>query len=715
MPKGRTFTLIQAGKGISQAVIGLNLAVAVANQSNKEVGLADLNIDSPGELELLFNLKVETSLVDILKYLNKMDSPMLKGYMSKHASGVSVMNAVSDLESANKIEPEHYEAFIKLLSESYEYIFINPPSQLNQVTLKILDLADMIFIVITPDLLSLTGARNILHRLRSLHFPFEQIKIINNMYDRDNALSEDRIEEFLKMEVFFKIADDPKVVIPSINEGTPPLLNKPHSSFSRAVKKLADKLVKAGNEYNETGEGLFSYLKGIKAERKEVNVEIEKEADAAGVSGAETKKETINKLKEKLHTKLLEELDMSTMGTDGVKDAQKQKALKKKTKKVIEHLLSKEETQLVDRTARSKLINELIDEVLGLGPLEEFLRDNSISEIMVNGPDEIYIEQHGKITLSKASFTGSKQLMAVIERIVAPLGRRIDESSPLVDARLADGSRVNVVIPPLSLVGPVITIRKFEKERFGIPELKSLDSVTQKMADFMRICVQLRKNIIISGGTGSGKTTLLNITSSFIPHDERIVTIEDSAELQLPQEHVVTLESRPPNIEGKGEISIRQLVINSLRMRPDRIVIGECRGGEALDMLQAMNTGHDGSLTTLHANSPRDSITRLITLVLLAGTELPAKAVTDQISSAIDIIIQTARLADGSRKVTKISEVIGINERGDIELQDIYAFHQEKFEDGKVIGSFKYAGNKPTFYEELDQRGIEYDKNIFEK
>jgi pilus assembly protein CpaF len=362
---------------------------------------------------------------------------------------------------------------------------------------------------------------------------------------------------------------------------------------------------------------------------------------------------------------------------------------------------------------RKKVVDELIHDLTGFGPINPLLLDPDISEVMVNGPNQVYVERSGKIELSYVQFRDDEHVMHIIEKIVSPIGRRVDESSPMVDARLPDGSRVNVIIPPLSLVGPTITIRKFSKEPFTIDNLIEFGTLTRDMAIFLEACVKARLNIFVSGGTGSGKTTTLNVLSSFIPSDERIVTIEDAAELQLGQDHVVSLESRPPNIEGKGAISIRDLVRNSLRMRPERIVIGEVRGGEALDMLQAMNTGHDGSLATGHSNSPRDMISRLETMVLMGGIDLPIKAIREQISGAVDVIIQQSRLRDGSRKITNITEVLGME--GDvIVLQDIFAFRQIGVdENGRIVGKLVPTGVRPKFYDRLETSGIHIPASVF--
>ncbi|MHB1281159.1 MAG: ATPase, T2SS/T4P/T4SS family [Acidithiobacillus sp.] len=363
---------------------------------------------------------------------------------------------------------------------------------------------------------------------------------------------------------------------------------------------------------------------------------------------------------------------------------------------------------------RQRLVKEVLDEAVGLGPLEDFLADATITEIMVNRFDEVFIERQGKLLAAPALFSSELAVRHIIDRIVAPIGRRIDESSPLVDARLADGSRVNAVIPPLSMKGACITIRKFSKKRLQMDDLMAYGSIEARMAHFIQVCVQQRKNIVISGGTGSGKTTLLNVLSNYIPDHERIVTIEDAAELRLYQPNLVSLEARPANMEGKGQIPIRELVRNALRMRPDRIVVGECRGGEALDMLQAMNTGHDGSLTTAHANTARDMLSRLEVMVLMAGMDLPLTAIREQIASAVDIIVQITRFSCGSRKVTSICEVTG-TESGTIQLQELFTYKQRGYDaEGRVRGIFRATGAVPEFYEIMRERGLPVDLSIFQ-
>ena len=372
-----------------------------------------------------------------------------------------------------------------------------------------------------------------------------------------------------------------------------------------------------------------------------------------------------------------------------------------------------ENSHSLTRAERIGLVNDICDELLGLGPLEPLLKDESITEIMVNGPQDVFVERKGKLLLTDVHFHDDAHLMSIIERILAPLGRRVDESSPLVDARLADGSRVNIIIPPLSLVGPAVTIRKFSRQALSVRNLMEFGTLSEDMAIFLEACVKARLNILVSGGTGSGKTTTLNVLSSFIPPTDRIVTIEDAAELRLQQRHVVTLEARPANLEGTGAITIRDLVRNALRMRPDRIIVGEVRSGEALDMLQAMNTGHDGSLTTAHANSPRDVLSRLETMVLMAGMELPVRAVRTQVSSAIDLILQQSRIRDGSRKITHITEVQGM-EGDTIVLQDLFRYVQDYIDEkGKSIGHFEPSGLQPAFLEKFRMNGVDLPLSIF--
>jgi pilus assembly protein CpaF len=437
-------------------------------------------------------------------------------------------------------------------------------------------------------------------------------------------------------------------------------------------------------------------------------VEAKPPAPAAPVSA--DAREAMNEWRRAIYHKLISTMDLRRIDVSRMNEDE----LRSSAAVLVDEIIAVE-SGLPKGIDRQRLSKEVLDEAVGLGPLEDLLADPTVTEIMVNRFDQIYIERSGKLQLSAVNFSDEKGVVSAIERIVAPLGRRIDESSPMVDARLKDGSRVNAVIPPLALKGANITIRKFSKNKLHDTDLIKFGSVTKEIMAFMQQAVHHASNIVISGGTGSGKTTLLNVLSNYIPDDDRIITVEDAAELQLGQPHVVSLESRPPNVEGKGAVPIRDLVKNCLRMRPDRIVVGECRGGEALDMLQAMNTGHDGSMTTAHANTPRDCIARLEVMTLMSGLDLPIRAIREQISSAVHIIIQQSRFPDGSRRVTHVTEITGM-EGEMIQLQDIFLFKQEGYgEDGKIRGKFFATGAIPELYQSLAERGIPVDLSIFQK
>lgn len=430
------------------------------------------------------------------------------------------------------------------------------------------------------------------------------------------------------------------------------------------------------------------------------------------VTADEAREASYQAIKSDIHAKIIDEMPDDLQRAINTSTATDQKEVRR----LVENLCAEEVKNnpfAIPLGDRERLVEELISEIMGLGPIEPFLKDSSVTEIMVNGPDSIYVERSGHLIKTDTRFRNAEHLMHIIDRIVTAVGRRVDESSPMVDARLADGSRVNVIIPPLSLIGPCLTIRKFSRDVITVDKMIEFGSFDQRMAQFLEACVQGRLNIVVSGGTGSGKTTLLNVLSSYIPESERIVTLEDSAELQLHQDNLVTLESRPANIEGEGEISMRDLVRNALRMRPDRIIVGEVRTGEALDMLQAMNTGHDGSMTTAHANSSRDLLSRLETMVLMSGMELPLRAIRSQIASAVDIIVQIARLRDGSRKIINISEVTGME--GDIiTMQDLFRYEQHGIDsDGRLEGDFVTTGLRPQCGEKLEMNGIHLPMELF--
>ena len=467
-----------------------------------------------------------------------------------------------------------------------------------------------------------------------------------------------------------------------------------------SMLRVSDEGDNGAAEDGETGEG-------------EETEAAEEETDAADLSPAEDPlRELRRSVQEQIQRELLKRMDMKKLTLDGVDREGLEDTARAKIRQIIHEVVTN--GRLPEGIDPVRLEEDSFNEAIKLGPLEDLLSDDSVTEIMVNGPRKVYVERNGKLELTDCQFTDDAGVLAVIERIVAPLGRRIDESQPYVDARLQDGSRVNAIIAPLALSGPTVTIRKFAKRGMTTEDFIRFGTWTHNAAEFMKLCVLLRKNIIVAGGTGSGKTTLLNLLSGYIPHNERIVTVEDAAELRLRQPHVVRLEARPPNIEGKGAVTIRDLVKNCLRMRPDRIIVGECRGGEALDMLQAMNTGHDGSLTTIHANSPRDVISRLETMVLMSGMDLPTRAIREQIASAVDVIIHESRMSDGTRKVVAITEVTGL-EGSQVVMQDLFSFKQTGVgTNGRILGEFGPTGAIPTWYDQLPGRGISCDPKMFD-
>ena len=694
---GKIISIAETKGCPGKTLIGLNLALALSNQLKKKIAFLDLSFTGNAAVETLLGFKPEKTAESLISMPPDIDAALLRGFLPEYKSSIAVLEGMSR-QLKNKIAPDALSGAVKILSSAYPYIIISLPEEYDGHLLSLLSVSDLIIISVMPQIVSLRQALEFIDALKSWHFPLNILKIAVNTVDSKYSLDKKKMEDFLGMEVFSEIPFDADAVVSSINSGTPVVISAPTGGFSNSIKYLSKQLLEPG------------LYEGIQKPAGAQNLTKPDRTFKPPVAGAE-KENRIN-LKKKLHKQLIEELNTKKMNLkDFSGTPEKTQEIRELSRKIIQDKLAKAETGLT-RDERGAIVDEMLDEVLGLGCIEILLKDPDITEIMVNGPDDIYVEKKGRLSLTHLSFTSTEQLMNVIDRIVSPLGRRIDESSPLVDARLSDGSRVNAIIPPLSLVGPSITIRKFSKKKLTAEDLIGFGAMKAEMAEFLRICVQLRKNVVVSGGTGSGKTTLLNVVSSFIPEDERIVTIEDSAELKLPQEHVVRLESRPPSIEGTGEIGIRRLVINALRMRPDRIVVGECRGGETLDMLQAMNTGHDGSLTTIHSNSPKDGISRISTMVMMAGMDLPEKAIREQIASAVHIIVQLSRLSDGSRKVVEITEVTGIRDDA-VSLVPIFKYEQTGLKDGKVAGKFISTGNKPSFINEIDTHGLIIDKNIF--
>ncbi|MCD6413059.1 MAG: Flp pilus assembly complex ATPase component TadA [Elusimicrobia bacterium] len=712
MSSGRVITVIGAKGGVGQTTFSCNLSLALKN-CGKNVVLLDFNTGLLGELSLMLNMSVDKTLIDLLPVMDQLTGELLRGFVSKHSSGMDFLTCATERKEVAEIKPAHISKVVDSFQTSYDFVVINLGRGFSPVQIAAYDSSDLVFLLLSPELLSLYHTRKIVDGFIENHFPPQIIKFVLNKSGLKNSLHLQQIKDYLKEDVFWILPYDAETIFESINKGVPVVVNSPKSAFGKNIIQLAQKLSYAEDD-DEKSHSVFSGLREILAKARKDYSKMSAE-EPAKKEQSPAAKDVYAPLKEKIYAKLVERIKEKQIDTLNIRSKQQEEAARSEIEKEIEKILAEDGSSISQRVDRIRLTKEIMDRALGLGPIEDLLRDPTITEVMVNGPDRIYVERRGKISLTNKRFSSMDELMNVIQRIVVPLGRRIDEASPMVDARLADGSRVNVIIPPLSLVGPTITIRKFGKELFTFSDLIHMGSITAEMVEFIRVCVLMRKNIIISGGTGTGKTTLLNVVSGFIPADERIVTIEDAAELRLPQEHVLSLEARPPNIEGKGQVTIRQLVINSLRMRPDRIIIGECRGGEALDMLQAMNTGHDGSLTTIHANNPRDCLSRLETLVLMAGMDLPVSAIREQIVAAINIIVQLGRFSDGTRKVTHICEVTG-KEQNNIVMSTLFQFRQTGIgEKGKVLGQFLPTGVMPTFIDEIKSKGIELDMSIFSR
>ena len=585
---------------------------------------------------------------------------------------------------------------LQTLSNFYKYIYLDLGNSIEELQSKVLELSTLVLTVTTPEILTLNQTLRLHRELMAATIPQQMVQLVINRYNKA-GLDLPGMEKSLRKKILGVIPQDDVTTMTALKRGVPFVISSSKTPVSGSYHSLIRTI----------SGGLVQRLKTI--QKPSTSFKSSSDSEVAESRGVDAR----THLKLTIHRRLIKDLNLKNDDiTKAKEDPELEKKLQNDVTVAIGRILEQESKGLSNMDRR-QIIKEVSDEALGLGPLEDLLALDSVSEIMVNGYNKIFIEKNGKIQLSKIYFTSNVQLRNVIERIVTPLGRRIDEKTPYVDARLQDGSRVNAIIEPLSIDGPAVTIRKFRKDSFGVDQYLSYGSCNKQMIDFLKLCVSHGKNIIISGGTGSGKTTLLNCMSSFIPVTERIITVEDAAELQLKQEHVVRLETRPANMEGTGAITIRDLVKNSLRMRPDRIVVGECRDGAALDMLSAMNTGHDGSMTTVHSNNPREAISRLETLCMMAGMDLPAKAIREQIAGAVDLIVQISRLSDGSRKIMNITEVQGIQGEA-VTLQDVFTFKEVGYnKNRKIIGKFLSKGLIPKFIQDLKERGINIPKDLF--
>ena len=700
-------SIIGGKGGVGKSVFAANLACALQAEMRAKTLMIDADSKSCGDQNFIFGLRPQKVLGEIADYSGTVSPTTLPTLITPHPSGIHFIGAVQGVEQTLNADPQLLMRQISQMSQFYKFIVCDLGTEVTELQLSFIENSSALVVVTTPEVLVVNQTKRLLNDLLTATVPSSLFQVVINKATK-NGLSPQVISQNLRCPVIGQIPQDDLLANNALQRSTPMALLNPQAPVIAAHHDVVRKL---------TG-GILQKLKAMSRPKnlKATQGQNKNLLDSGqGGSNSTNNKglSPLKALKTQIHTELIKEMDLKKDLMNTKEDPSKKKELQTKTQRVITQLVDKL-GQGLSRDERSQVIKEVLQESLGLGPLEDLLADPTVTEIMVNGANMIYIEKSGKLTLSPVTFTSNLQLRNVIERIVTPLGRRIDEKTPYVDARLEDGSRVNAIIEPLSIDGPAVTIRKFPTDRIvGEDYVKRFKSMTQPMLDFLRICVEQGLNIVISGGTGSGKTTLLNVMSSYIPSNERIITVEDAAELQLKQEHVVRLETRPANMEGSGEISIRDLIKNSLRMRPDRIVVGECRDGAALDMLSAMNTGHDGSMTTVHANNPREAVARLETLCMMAGMDLPAKAIREQVASAVNLIIQISRLSDGSRKILSITEVVGMQGET-VTLQEIFRFKEEGFDKNrKIIGQFQPMGMIPTFIEKFEQRGVSIPRNLF--
>ena len=722
-PAPRVIAFSGPKEGVGKTSIAVNLALAWANYQKRNVIIVPMDPMCRQEHAMLLGLN-PASMADIIKNIGRESvsalGALIRGKIPISSYGVGVLPLAKKRSDVAKMSPEIILPILSKLSQSFDiFIDVDPYFPMQVFSF---DISDMVFWVTNSNVSSLNATAATFREINELHFPMSKFDIVCNLYDMPGAVGPKEVEKFFKQMNKDILAFMPwEDALPGYaNQNKILIAEQPNTQWVKILRVLLGRLseLKPAEKQWVSSVASSEFAQGSDMLWRQLNRESEpgsagppKSAHSAVAARVDVPA-FWDELKMKMHRDVV-----SALETERIKisdDVAANEATRKKVDLIINGLLQKETSMPLTREQRLKFINELLDEILGLGPLEEIMRDSSVTEIMVNAPDRVFVEKAGKLTLTKYQFRNDEQIIQVMKRIVAPLGKRIDESVPLVDARLKDGSRVNAIIPPLAVSGPTLTIRRFSAKPFTDIELVQKGSISQNCVDFLKACVRLRKDIIISGGTGTGKTVFLNMLSNYISEGERIVTVEDVAELRLQQEHWVRLESKPPNIEGKGEFSIRDLVKNCLRMRPDRIVVGEVRGAEALDMLQAMNTGHEGSLATIHANTPRDALTRMETMCLMAGADLPVWALREMIASAVHMVVQLTRFSDGSRKVTAVTEITG-REENQITIHDIYKYHQTGIdkETGRVLGYFTATGDPPKFFKDFETHGIAMPVELF--
>lgn len=697
---GHIISILGGKGGVGKSQIAANMAIAYAMELKAKTLLLDFDQKACGDQNIITGLKSKKNLKELAEFPGAIDPKSIQLFTTEHKSGFAYIGMPTEQTAAQSIPEDALGKSLKAMVNIFPITIIDIGSELTPLALKAIEFSTLVLITSTPDVLAVNQSKRIYTDLVTMLFPKDMLQVILNQYTNGHPVSPDVVAKQIGKPVFSIIGKDDQNCIAALTRSTPVLAMVKNSPFGNGVTELVRKLIQK------------NVLKTLEKLNKPEDVAKKNVTAQASTEDGKKGKDPWTDLKLRILKSLVEEMDLKKQNDS---DPKAVIIMREQTKKKVVDLLGKEDTKglLNSRDDMNRIVKEIIDEALGLGPLEDMLADKTISEIMVVGPKKIYFEKDGKVRKSEVTFSDDRQVKNVIERIVAPIGRRIDEKTPYVDARLPDGSRVHAIIPPCAIDGCCITIRKFPDRRPTYKDLLTWGSVTQEMADFLRISVEAHRNIVVSGGTGSGKTTLINVLGGFIQNDERIITCEDSAELNFPQDHVVRLETRPPSLEGDGEIDIRCLVKQTLRMRPTRIVVGECRGGETLDMLQAMNTGHDGSMTTVHSNSPRDSMGRLETLVQYSGANLTQRAIREMIASAVHMVVQQTRMDDKSRKVINITEIGGI--QGDIiTLQDIFVYKQEGIgPGGKVIGKFMATGFIPKFVELLEKKGQNIPRGLF--
>jgi septum site-determining protein MinD len=663
--------------------------------------LVDADSRSVGDQNVIMGLKPNKTLRELATMTSSVNTQNMASLLTMHSSGLAYLGAVRGPEETLNISPDLAMKQFEFLSRQFKFMVVDLGNDLTPLQMAILQEATAIVVVTTPEVLVVTQTQRLINELLSNTFPKEMLQLVINKAS-PNGLSPQAIASQLQIAPLALIPHDEITSMASLQKYQPFVLGQPKapitSSYYEIVRKLSG--------------GILQRLKSL-SKPKPAPTNSSSEGSGTSTSATATSGlDSRTQLKMRVHSELIRTVDLKKLLMDTKGDENKEKEIREKTRREITLIADREAPDLA-REERGKIIKEVLEEALGLGPLEDLLADPTVTEIMVNGHRKIFVEKSGKVQTSLVTFTSNDHLRRIIERIVTPLGRQINESSPYVDARLKDGSRVNAVIEPLAIDGPALTIRKFKKGGISAEKYVEFGSITKPMIDFLRICVENGLNVVISGGTGSGKTSLLNMLSGFIPSNERVITVEDAAELQLQQEHVVRLETRPPSMEGSNAVSIRDLIKNALRMRPDRIIVGECRDGAALDMLQAMNTGHDGSMTTTHANSPRECIARLETLCMMSGMDLPVRSIKEQIAGAVHLIVQISRLSDGSRKILSITEVCGM--QGEVlTLAEIFRFKETGYDKNRRInGTFQATGAVPTFIQKLSDKGVVIPREMF--